>query len=401
MRFQCLLSTVLIASVLAAPVPQGTGDGTDSCPVEALELDTWTELDIDAFLTGWIEANYTAPTVGGNTIQALAATFGAPNFFCGLDSFCNAGQPCLPVTVPAWYAMVAIQNWNSYMNSINTAVGFASSILSLRLPGIVSDFLPSTVDNVTPLRTMITLFSTVLGAVPLTGPVSTGRNAVTGGLGFLLSQLTPPEEADQFVTWSNVAGALSTVVSQYQATVANTFDSILRADPLAQESGIVDIISGGSFLGVSQNFTQSDLQSGIDATITRAAIGAAIAASGTYVLRFHNAQPCLDDEVSVCQQNGDSNINLVLKQPNFDEARDVATTLTENYGLTKDDFLVSVASCWESQGQTNNFEAFTNSLPLDASTLCVLYIPVCDLEPGNLLPGSDDFIDHCNQAVRL
>ncbi|KAH7348704.1 hypothetical protein BKA65DRAFT_455082 [Rhexocercosporidium sp. MPI-PUGE-AT-0058] len=401
MRYQCLLVTALTASVLANPVPQGTGAGTDSCPAEPLVTDTWTKLDIDSFFKGWIEANFTAPAPGGNTIQALAASFGAPNFFCGLDSFCSAEQPCLPVTLPAWYVMVAIQNWNSYMNSVNTAIGFASSILSLKLPGIVSDFLPSTVDDVTPLKTVITMFSTVLGAVPLTGPVSTGVTAVTGGLGFLLDKLTPPAEADKFVTWSNIAGALSTVVSQYQATVDSTFDSILSADPLSPDSGIAGILSGGSFLGVRENFTASDLQSGIDATLTRAAIGAAIAASGTYVLHFHNAQPCRDDETSVCQRNGDSNINLVLKQDNFDVATDTAKALTEKYGLTKDDFLVSVASCWESKGKTNNFDAFQESLPLDASTPCVLYIPVCDLEPGNLLPGAESFSDHCRQAIKL
>ncbi|KAK0390103.1 hypothetical protein NLU13_3676 [Sarocladium strictum] len=399
MRFQPLLLLSSAASVLATPTPQGTGTGADSCPVDPLTADTWTKLNIDQFLEKWVQANFTAPAAGGSSIQALAATFGAPNFFCGLDAFCNAGQPCLPVTPPAWYVMVGIQNWNNYMNSVNTAVSFASSILSLKLPGIVSDFLPDPVDNVTPIKDVIRMFTTVLGAVPLTGPIATGRNAVNGGLNFLLGSLTPPAGPDKFVQWSNVASTLASVVTDYQSTVSSTFDKILQADPLDASFGIDGLLTGGNFLGVTQNFTASDLQTGVDAALTLAAVSAAVAASGTYVLHFHNAQPCRDDDVSVCQQNGSSNINLVLKHKDFSEATDTAATLTGKYNISKDEFLVSVADCWNSHGQTNLFTAFNESLPVDASTPCLFYIPVCDLEPGNLLPGADTFSTHCDIAV--
>lgn len=81
MRFQPLLLLSSAASVLATPTPQGTGTGADSCPVDPLTADTWTKLDIDQFLEKWVQANFTAPAAGGSSIQALAATFGAPNFF--------------------------------------------------------------------------------------------------------------------------------------------------------------------------------------------------------------------------------------------------------------------------------------------------------------------------------
>ncbi|CZS91490.1 uncharacterized protein RCO7_07065 [Rhynchosporium graminicola] len=403
MIYQSLLLTALAASVLASPVPQGQGAGADSCPAEALTPDTWKKLDIDDFLIKWVEKNYTARSNDANTIQSLASTFGAPNFFCGLDSFCNAGQPCVPIDLPGWYVMVAIQNWNSYMNGVNTAVSFASSILSLTLPGIVSDFLPKTVDNVTPLKTVFELFNTVLGVVPATGVVGKGVSALNGGFPYLLTRFTPPPPTDKFLQWSNVAGSLAGVVTQYQDTISNAFENILHADPLAPDhEGIASILTGGSFLGVSRNFTSSDLQESVQATLTRAAIGAAISASGVYVLHFHNASPCRDDDVSICQMNGGSNVNLVLKHPNWDEAGDTAKTLVEKYGFTKDDFLTSVASCWNSKGKTNNFDAWgDDGLPLDAKVECVFYIPVCDLEPGKLLPGASDYIEHCAQAVKL
>lgn len=85
------------------PLPQGVGSGADSCPSDPLNADTWTKAKVDAFL---VEAagNYTRTDF--NNIQSLADSFGAPNFFCGLDKFCNAGQPCLPITLPAWYALL-------------------------------------------------------------------------------------------------------------------------------------------------------------------------------------------------------------------------------------------------------------------------------------------------------
>jgi hypothetical protein len=88
-----------LALTSPTPYPQGTGNGADSCPSDPLNTDTWNKLKIDDFL---VEAtkNYTRTKV--NNVQSLADSFGSPNFFCGLDKFCNAGQPCLPIRPPAW-----------------------------------------------------------------------------------------------------------------------------------------------------------------------------------------------------------------------------------------------------------------------------------------------------------
>lgn len=103
----------------------------------------------------------------------------------GLDNFCNAGQPCVPVDMPAWYGLIAIQNWNSYMNSINTAITFASSIISLTLPGIVSDLSISPPDDVTPMKNLYKAMTTIIGLIPFTGPVATGAGALTQGVNFI------------------------------------------------------------------------------------------------------------------------------------------------------------------------------------------------------------------------
>lgn len=104
------------------------------------------------------------------------------------------------MTLPAWYALLAIQNWNSYMNSVNTAISFASSIISLTLPSLVSDLNVQPKDDVTPMKNLYKMFTSVLGMIPFTGAVATAAGGVTQGIDFIgeyslskppLSQLPP------------------------------------------------------------------------------------------------------------------------------------------------------------------------------------------------------------------
>ncbi|TDZ33665.1 hypothetical protein C8035_v010654 [Colletotrichum spinosum] len=207
------LAASCVPSAMATPLPQASG--AESCKAEDLTADTWNKLGMDTWVSR-IADNVT--DTAGNTIQALAASQGAPNFF--------------------WYALVAIQNWNSYMNSVNTAVTFASSIISLVLPEIVADFLPKPEDNVTPLKHVIRIFTTVLGIVPLTGAVSTTGSTVSGGLKFLSASLTSPSGENEFLTWSRVSSSMATVVQSYQRAVSDSVKTTLDAPILQIQGGI-------------------------------------------------------------------------------------------------------------------------------------------------------------------
>ncbi|KAH7009535.1 hypothetical protein EDB80DRAFT_868071 [Ilyonectria destructans] len=145
---------ILRKFVSQCPLPQDTGTSADSDAVDALNANTWTTLNIDQFLQDWVAANLTA--ADSNNVQALSHSFGAPNFFCSIDSFYNAGQPCLPVDplLDTSEVVRSIQNWNSYMNSVNTAINFASSIMPLYLPGVVSDLY----HDITPLKDFYKMF---------------------------------------------------------------------------------------------------------------------------------------------------------------------------------------------------------------------------------------------------
>ncbi|KAF6819229.1 hypothetical protein CMUS01_11762 [Colletotrichum musicola] len=396
MRPQLLWAFSAIAS--ATPLPQGTGKGADSCPTDPLETATWTKLNLDKFMSDWVTANVTETK--SNNVQALADSFGAPNFFCGLSSFCNAGQPCLPIQPPGWYAMVAVQNWNSYMNALNEAVDFASGIISNTLPGMVTDFIPEPEDNVTPLLKVAKMFTTVLGAIPLTGPLGTAQSAVTGGVGFLLTQVKPPAPTDKFLTWSNTATSLAAVVKDYQAAIATSMQTVLDAPVMDKTSGVGTLISGGRFLGVHQNVTQGDLQKTVTDTMTRFGLGLALQSSRYYVLRFLGAKPCIESDGAKCVDDGKGGQNSIELQRfgKWESADATAKTLMDKYGLKKEDFLDSVLKCFDDNGRTLYADPFKDAIPLDATTPCVFNIGVCEVDPYQVA-GKRRYDEECNAQL--
>ncbi|KAG4422597.1 hypothetical protein IFR04_004218 [Cadophora malorum] len=396
-----ILAASAIGYSAGSPLPQGTGTGADSCKTDPLTGDIWKTLDIDTFLKDWTAANVTKATT--NNIQALSASFGAPNFFCGLDQFCNADQPCLPVTLPAWYALVAIQNWNSYMNSVNTAISFASNIAGLTLPGVVSDFYKKPKDDVTPLKTLSTVFSTTLGMIPFTGAVSTAASAVSGGIGFLGRQLTIPEEPDRFMAWSDISGSLATVVSDYQAAVSKPFKAVIDA-PVDDPAGINAILSGGQFLGIAQNFTQTDLQSAVTDSINIFAIGLVLQAQGVFIYRFPNGCTNEDDQPSrLCVPGGDAEGGdagyLMLKadgDANAESQDDFAKTLMDKYGMTKEQILIAPTACFDANNKQQFANPFGNALPLNKDAQCLFNLAVCGKGDGDW-DNNEGIVDNCRK----
>ena len=140
------------------------------------------------------------------------------------------------------------------MNSLDTAITFASSIASLTLPSIVTDFFPQTKDNVTPLKNIAKIFTTILGVVPFVGPISTAANAVNGGTNFVLSKVNPPAQTDLFLKWSDISASLATVVQSYQTAVSTYVKATLDAQ-IGATGAIDSVIYGGHFLGIAQNFS--------------------------------------------------------------------------------------------------------------------------------------------------
>ncbi|KAI6521292.1 hypothetical protein MCOR10_006021 [Pyricularia oryzae] len=366
MRFSTILSGCLVpALALVAALPQSAP--SKECIADPLTTDTWVKLKLDDVMA---KAGAKV-TVKENTVQGLAASLGAPNFFCGLDNFCNAGQPCSPVKLPDWYVLVAMQNWNSYMNSLNTAITFASSILSLTLPGISTDFIPTVVDNITPFKMIVSMIG------------------------------SPPIPADKFLTWSNIAGSLGEAVKAYQSSLTGAFRTVINA-PFEAPNGMGPLLLGGQFLGVSQNITQDDVQAPVIEALTRFAVSLALQSQKVFVMRMTGLAQCppnFDTPDRLCQQDGDTFTTFSLSTANGETtkpATDFAQKMNDKYGIAKDVYLLGVAKCFDDNGQKQLAIPFDdgNPMPLDKNTPCLFNLLMCPMTVADTF-GSDGIANTC------
>ncbi|EHA46917.1 hypothetical protein MGG_08696 [Pyricularia oryzae 70-15] len=396
MRFSTILSGCLVpALALVGALPQSAP--SKECIADPLTTDTWVKLKLDDVMA---KAGAKV-TVKENMVQGLAASLGAPNFFCGLDNFCNAGQPCSPVKLPDWYVLVAMQNWNSYMNSLNTAITFASSILSLTLPGISTDFIPTVVDNITPFKMIVSMIGSVISAVPIAGPVKDGLGKASQAANSLLSLSKPPIPADKFLTWSNIAGSLGEAVKAYQSSLTGAFRTAINA-PFEAPNGMGPLLLGGQFLGVSQNITQDDVQGPVIEALTRFAVSLALQSQKVFVMRMTGLAQCppnFDTPDRLCQQDGDTFTTFSLSTANGETtkpATDFAQKMNDKYGLTKDVYLLGVAKCFDDNGQKQLAIPFDdgNPMPLDKNTPCLFNLLMCPMTVADTF-GSDGIANTC------
>ncbi|KAL5317676.1 hypothetical protein ACEPPN_014774 [Leptodophora sp. 'Broadleaf-Isolate-01'] len=358
----------------AIPLTARQSTGADSCPFEPLNETTWVNLDMDKFMTD------AAKNLTTNNVQGFASSLGAPNFFCGLDQFCNAGQPCLPVDVPAWYGLIAIQNYN-YMNSLNTAITFASSIMSLNMPAIIKDLWLAADDSTTSAKELFSIISLGLSVIPFTGTLSTVAGVAKGVNSFVGTQLQPATAPDLFVKWSDLASSISTTVQAYQSAVSKSLDDTINAGLDDSKTGVNLMLSGGGFLGASHNFTQTDMQSEITDNLKLRSMAPALQGLKAYIYRAtgdcFNAN---NDPYKFCATiNGTKWEYFLMAGDDF--AQEVGTKLL-GYGLKPEVFLQGPADCLDKYG----VQLFTP--PMLTSSECVFNLPVCTPGSANNIVGS-------------
>lgn len=277
------------------------------------------------------------------------------------------------------------------MNNVNTAVNFASSILGLQLPQMVTDLgVPTPKDDVTPFNTVLRALNTILSLVPFTGTAAgIGQSTITTSIGYMLTLNIPPTADDKFLTWSNVASSLGDAVQQYQTAVSGAITKILNA-PLADETfGVLSQIEGGRFLGTSENFTQSDLQSKMIDSFKLYAAGLVLQAQHVYVNRITTYVECGEDgdagSAVLCvdkKAEGGNYDRFYLYQSDGDgttRQTEIADNLISKFGLTKEKFLEGTYKCFVNNNRVQLVDIFTDSIPIDPATDCLFMLQVCDL----------------------
>ncbi|KAL5600876.1 uncharacterized protein BROUX77_005125 [Berkeleyomyces rouxiae] len=382
--FLTMLSVLNLATATPIALAQNTNEGADSCPTEPLSEATWTKLKVDDFLKS------TGPKLTTKNVQGFASSLGAPNFFCGLDKFCNAGQPCLPVDLPGWYALVAVQNYNSYMNSLNTAISFAASIMSLEMPAVINDFWPSPPDDSTPFQELTSMITLALSVVPFTGPLKSVSSAPKGVTGFLESQVQTPKTPNLFVKWSELGTSIASAVKDYQSSISTSLQNTLDAAIDDPTSGINSVLAGGGFLGVSQNFTQTDMQTAITDSLKLRSI--ALALQGRKAFIYRSSGGCFNsnnDASKFCATVNGVETQFALRMGD-EEQQELAGKIINTYGISKEIFLQGPSTCFDQ----HKVQLYTpEMLPVDSKAPCIFNLPVCTFDSATF-PGRT-IVENC------
>lgn len=249
------------------------------------------------------------------------------------------------------------------MNSLNTAVGFATSIMALEMPEVIKDFYPKPADDVTPLKELNTIVTFGLSVVPFTGPLAKVSSVATGITSFLTGRMKVPAAPDLFVKWSELGVSLSNAAKDYQSVISTSLRDTLDAKIDDKDKGINALLSGGQFLGVAQNFTQADMQAKMTANMKLRAIALALQAQKAFIYRN--------------MVDGTYDGNCVLRIG--DESRpDVLTLIGEKYGIAGKIIQEGPSNCFDKHG----VQLYTpDILPLDAKEdSCIFNLNVCTFD---------------------
>ncbi|KAK2006622.1 hypothetical protein LZ32DRAFT_641753 [Colletotrichum eremochloae] len=361
-----------------------------SCKPDLLTNVTWMSHDIDGFLAN-ASAQYTQ--LSYDNVQALASWLGAPNFYCGVNTWCSAGQPCSPVGLPGWYVLMAIQSWNQYVNNLESAVLYTASILGLKLGKLVNDIWPQPKDNVTPVKTAMAWINGLLNAFPTTAVIGAGAGILTNNIqaGNIIAggMMFAPSAGDPYLHWSEVGAQVGSMIDGYKKAIGVYSKSVIDAPIGDPKWGINKVLSGGKFLSRNVNVTQDDFDSWMYKSVEINAIGLIMQAQNSYIIRTFNRTDCVEkSDAYLCEQqpNGawtEWRLHKVDSDDWVPEYR-LATKLLQSYGFTKERLFKGPSQCFDS----HDFEQLTNpwdtaaekGIDLDPWLLCNFNVNVCNFD---------------------
>ncbi|TQN67876.1 hypothetical protein CSHISOI_07728 [Colletotrichum shisoi] len=399
MLFKLFVASAVLAlsGVKAAPlgseVPdRGIAASLDpkdpDCDPGELSNTTWVEKNVDVFLAN-ASQHYTEYPY--DNVQALGAYLGAPNFFCGVNSWCNAGQPCSPVTLPGWYALMGIQGWNNYVNNLNLALTYTATILSFKLGKLVNDLWPAKKDNVTGWKMLIAWVNGIINAFPTTAIYGATAGAWASGVqgGGIISSgmMIPPPGGDQFIRWSDLSNQMGSKIDEYKKAIGEYAKTVIDAPIADPKWGINKVLTGGVFLSRDKNITQDDVDNWMYKSISTNAMGLLMQSQNVYVIRTFNrtrCNPTMDAIFCEKQPNGKWTERRFQKRKSSKPENKLAKKLIQTYGLTKEQVLKGPTDCFDESDYeqlTNPWETLTEKgLTLDPIRLCNFNVNVCNFD---------------------
>ncbi|KAI9624032.1 hypothetical protein H4Q26_017043 [Puccinia striiformis f. sp. tritici PST-130] len=295
------------------------------------------------------------------------------NFDCGIDKMCYAGQLCSPVKGNDWYVLVAAQEWNSYMNVVYQAVGFAMTMMQGIIPSMIKDLFPDKHDDWAIAKAYLTFLSSCAKVHPTEGHISDtkwwmqlvqGQIGLSAGGANIMDYAVIPDPVNQHDKWTYFIYQLSKTQDLIQSKLTQNSEEIISSG-ISTEQGIYGVLKDGGFL-IDHVHAQSRInlaasqQSEMELSIQLNLLAAIWEKQKFFILR--GSEPCDGDGA-----NGASAGNNQLSYCGPDNIMMKFPFLTER--------------AWKCQSNTKQFEpeVWNSSKPIKIDSECNFNLAVCDL----------------------
>ncbi|EGG07425.1 uncharacterized protein MELLADRAFT_85821 [Melampsora larici-populina 98AG31] len=365
----------------------------DPCRPRTLSPELWSELGLNRYLL-----NYP----GGREIclEQLAIKSRLLNFDCGIDKMCYAGQLCSPVRGKDWYLLVAAQEWNSFMNIIYRAIGFAMTMMQGIIPSMISDFFPDENDDWAIAKAYLTLFSNIAKVHPTEGHISLtkwwmqliqGQVGFSAGVANVMDYSIVPDPTNQHDKWTYFIYQLSKNQDLIQSQLTKSSEEIVSSG-ISTEEGIYGALKDGAFLidhvhyrnfidfaANEQNEMKLSIELHLLSSIWEKQKFFITRGSHTCDQSGPNGAFDLEDELSYCgPDNIMMNIVRVGSSDRLVKKIHNGRLVLEKYNFTTG-FLTERA--WKCQEENHEFEfdVWNSSRPIRLDAKCSFNLPVCDL----------------------
>ncbi|KAA1086820.1 hypothetical protein PGT21_012755 [Puccinia graminis f. sp. tritici] len=386
---------------------------SDPCYKTPLKPTLWYQLGMNNYLDSY---------PGGDKIalQEYASNVGATDFSVGIGEHPHPGQLCEAVKGRDWYALVAVQNWNSFVNSLYDAAGYAFGVMSGIIPEMLIDFEKDPTRVYQTAAAYVGLVTTWVSSFPgcmfsTWAPIASamftsvgeiawisfvGVMYVSTSFAYINSVIFVGTGEDRFTRGGNIATMMAQAQRAVQSTISNITQNVVNS-PVNHLQGLAGINRDGSFLNEIPSDFQNKLQKELELSLKLKSLAKFWRLQNAFVVR--GSDPCIysgingafddPDKISYCGED-DVMMNIGRAERNgtgYDPTIYHASLVESKYNYSAQ-FLTS--SAWQCQLKYGVFEY--DSCSLHNSTItqerlkdfahageCYFNIPVCDLtRPG-------------------
>ncbi|KNE91128.1 hypothetical protein PSTG_15442 [Puccinia striiformis f. sp. tritici PST-78] len=356
----------------------------DPCHKIPLSRILWSELKMNSYLD-------TYPGGDKIALEEYASNVGATDFSVGIGEHPHVGQLCEAAKGRDWYALVAVENWNSFVNSLYDAAAYV---------GLVTTWVSSFPGCI--FSTWAPIASAMFDSVGEIAWISfVGVMYVSTAFAYINSVIFVGTGEDRFTRGADISTMMAQAQRAVQSTISNITQNVINS-PVNHLQGLAGINRDGSFLNEIPSNFQNNLQKELELSLKLKSLAKFWRLQNAFVVR--GSDPCISsgtngafdetDKISYC---GEDNImmNIARAEKNgtgYDPTIYHASLIESKYNYSSE-FLTT--SAWKCQLKYGVFEY--DSCSLHNSTItqdrikdfshpgeCYFNLPVCDLTKPDL-----------------